>query len=781
MPTPPAPPDQPAPHERERRRIAVTGVVQGVGFRPFVYACAVRHGLAGFVFNHSDGVTIEAEGTPAALVALLHTLHHAPPPLARITDIQAEPIAPTGETGFAIVESQRGAARRTLIAPDTTPCPDCLHELHNPQDRRYHYPFINCTNCGPRFTIVRDIPYDRPFTTMQPFGMCAACQHEYDDPSNRRFHAQPNACPVCGPAVVWHGDAPPTDALRHTAARLLAGDIIAIKGLGGYHLACNALDTAAVARLRERKQRYGKPFALMLPDLATVRRYCTVSPAEADLLTSIQRPIVLLQTAPATADTPPLAASVAPGMATLGVMLPYTPLHVVLLHYYQQATRTQHGDTAPAALVMTSGNLSDEPIAYTDDDARARLYPLADGMLTHNRAISVRCDDSVARVLANRVQMLRRARGYAPQPLALTQAAVQPVLACGAHQKNTFCLLHERQAFISHHIGDLENLETLTAYEHAIAHYCRLFDIAPAVVAHDMHPDYLATGYALRQPLPRVAVQHHHAHIASVMAEHHLDQRVIGIAADGTGYGDDGALWGSEVLLCDLRDYTRAAHLTYVPLPGGEQAVREPWRMAAVYLQQAYGDDWHTLAIPFMQAVDMARWRTLAQMIARGINSPPTSSMGRLFDAVAALLGIRQTVLYEGQAAIELEQLATPDGRDYPFALTTTTTGATRIDLRPMWQALVADVQAGVPPAAISGAFHTTLAVLLTRVCRDLAQQHAIWTVALSGGVFQNRLLLHLLRERLTAADFAVYTNMQVPPNDGGIALGQAAIAAART
>jgi hydrogenase maturation protein HypF len=794
----------------ERRRIVVQGIVQGVGFRPFVYGQALRCGLAGFVLNDSTGVTIEIEGAHEALEAFEHALREQAPPLARIDTIAAEDMPAHGDTAFVIRHSQAGAERRALISPDTATCDDCLRELFDPHDRRYRYPFTNCTNCGPRFTIVRDVPYDRDKTTMRDFPMCPACQAEYDDPLDRRFHAQPNACPECGPQVrfeVWREDGgrqmtddslpasivfrPSSfaDPITETAYRLAAGAVLAIKGLGGYHLACDALHADAVARLRQRKHREAKPFALMAPDLETVRQLCDVSEAEAELLQSRRRPIVLLNQLP---DCP-VAPGVAPNYTTLGVMLPYTPLHHLLLHDFARAV----GASRPAVLVMTSGNLSDEPIAYHDDDARARLAAIADGMLTHNRAIHMRCDDSVVRSAARGEQIFRRSRGYAPEPIPLPFEVPVPLLAVGGHLKNTFCLAKGRQAFVSHHIGDLENLETLTSFREGIAHFQRLFDIAPHAVAYDLHPEYLATKEALAMGRAAlvdtseyhgdrqletgncqlIGVQHHHAHIASVMAEHGLDGPLIGVAADGTGYGSDGAIWGCEIMAADMRGFERLAHLAYVPLPGGEQAVRQPWRVAAAYLAQACGDDFLNLDIPFVQQLDRARWRVLAQMIARTINSPPASSLGRLFDAVAALLGLHGEVVYEGQAAIELEMQAAPDERVYPFEIHSGSPAA--LDVTPLIRAIVEDIQRGVAVPQIAGRFHRSVAELLAGACQHARERTGMNMVALSGGVFQNRLLLELLLARLEALGFQVFLNRRVPPNDGGLSFGQLAVAAA--
>ena len=765
----------------ERERVArwqvlARGIVQGVGFRPFVFGLAQRLGLAGFVRNDSAGVTIEIEGPPGDLERFVAALRAEAPPLARIEALEHAPLPPRGDRGFTIVASAAAATRRTLIAPDSATCADCLRELRDPADRRYGYPFINCTNCGPRFTIVLDIPYDRDRTTMRQFILCPACRAEYENPRDRRFHAQPNACPVCGPQLRWEAldgsfaatEGPP---LAAAAAALAAGAIVAVKGLGGYHLACDALNAGAVSRLRRRKQREARPFALMVPDLATVRRLCALSADEEALLLSPRRPIVLLDRLPEA----PVAPDVAPGHATLGLMLPYTPLHTLLL----DAFAARHDPARPAALVLTSGNLSDEPIAYRDDDARARLGAIADAILSHNRPIHIRCDDSVTRVVAGGEQPLRRSRGYVPEPLRLDLAAPRPILAVGGHQKNTFCLFREREAVLSHHIGDLENLETLTSFREGIAHFERLFDSTPEVVAYDLHPEYLATKEALALPVAtRIGVQHHHAHIASVLAEHGREGPVIGIAADGTGYGPDGAIWGGEALLATLGEYTRLGHLAYVPLPGGDAAARQPWRMALAYLWQAYGPDLATLDLPLLKGLDPPRMGLIMRMIERGLNSPPTSSMGRLFDAAAALAGLHPEATYEGQAAIALEQAAEPVERGYPFSIILE--APFRLDMRPAIRALVEDARAGVGVGVIAGRFHATIVACLAAACRLARERTGLEVVALSGGVFQNRLLLEGLLPRLAADGFETLINRRVPPNDGGLSLGQAAVAARR-
>lgn len=778
----------------QRQRLLIQGMVQGVGFRPFVYTLAKKLGLVGFVLNDAAGVTIEVEGVPEALETFRRSLNAEAPPLARVERVSVEQVPVLHSSAFYIAQSRAGEAREALVAPDSAVCGDCLRELNNPKDRRFQYPFINCTHCGPRFTIIQNIPYDRAMTTMRAFQLCPICQTEYDDPFHRRFHAQPNACADCGPQarlLVWQNPASPAsdnkafeydsqyafEPATQAALLLAQGAILALKGLGGYHLTCDARNGAAVQRLRQSKQREAKPFALMVADLEAARALCQINEAEAALLQTRQRPIVLLTRR---ADKP-LAPAVAPESEMLGIMLPYTPLHHLLL----QAFAGLGTPGQPGALVMTSGNLHDEPIVYRDEEAWTRLKPLADGMLTHNREIHTRCDDSVLRVSADGPQFVRRSRGYVPEPLLLASEMPVPLLACGGHLKNTFCLGKGRQALLSQHIGDLENLETLHAFKQTLEHFQQLFAIAPAAVAYDLHPEYLTSKYALSLEIPRaIGVQHHHAHIASVMAEHGLERPLIGIAADGSGYGPDGAIWGCEIMRVDLLDFQRLAHLAYVPLPGSEMAVRQPWRMAAVYLQQAFGEAATELDIPFVRQLNHSKWRPLSRIIAKGINCPPTSSLGRLFDAVAALLGLPRdtpTQLYEGQAAIALEQLALTDSETnqrYPFVIGSQEPA--ELNVAPMIRAIVDDICSQVPPARIARRFHASIAALLAQTCARARLQTGLSTVALSGGVFQNRLLLEQLLHLLEAMHFHVFINRRVPPNDGGLSLGQLAIAAAR-
>jgi hydrogenase maturation protein HypF len=739
-----------------RTEVRVEGTVQGVGFRPFVHGLATRLGLTGLVGNDARGVFIEVEGDGAAVERFMSGLR-SPPPLAVIERIVTRSLPPQSATGFAIVGSDSTGERRTLVSFDSATCADCLRELRDPADRRHAYPFVNCTNCGPRFTIVTDVPYDRPNTTMAGFGMCADCAAEYRDPADRRFHAQPVCCPACGPHVALRdagGRALPGEPMEATRALLRQGGILALKGLGGYHLAATAGDESAVAALRSRKHREDKPFAVMVADVSAARRLGEVNSAEEALLTGTRRPIVLLRRL----GDAPLAGAVAPGNRSIGVMLPYTPLHHLLV-----------GEP----LVLTSGNVSDEPIAYRDEDAFANLGGIADAFLTHDRPIHVRTDDSVTRVFRGKELPVRRSRGYVPGPVPLP-AGGRPVLACGAELKNTFCLARDGRAFVSHHIGDLENYETLRAYREGIEHFSRLFDITPSLVAHDLHPEYLSTKYALEisaaQDLPLVGVQHHHAHIASCMADNEWTDPVIGVAFDGTGYGLDGTLWGGEFLVADLTGFERAGHLLPVPLPGGAMAIREPWRMAAAYDVPADLD---------VARRNVARWDAVVAMGRRGVGSPPTSSVGRLFDAVAAVLGVCDQVNYEGQAAIQLEQRADPHERGaYPVRLGDgspfTVSGADLV------AAVVADLRAGAGVPSIAARFHNAVAGLVIAGALRLRETTDLTTVALSGGVFQNHLLLERAVAGLEAEGFGVLVHHRVPPNDGGISLGQAAVATAR-
>ena len=761
---------------QERREISVRGIVQGVGFRPFIYALARQHGLAGLVRNDAEGVHIEAEGPPEELDRFLREIKEEAPPLAVVEAVAWRPLAVREERDFRIEESREGVRRRALISPDVATCEDCLAELFDPTDRRYRYPFTNCTNCGPRFTITRSVPYDRAMTTMARFEMCPECQREYDDPSDRRFHAQPNACPVCGPQVrlldrFGHElHSKPEDPLLRAGWVLRGRAVLAIKGLGGYHLACDPFDDRAVRTLRGRKARQDKPFALMARDLEQVRKLCRVGPEEEQLLTSPSRPIVLLERL----EDGGVAGEVAPRQKTLGVMLAYTPLHHLLLH------------DAGIPLVMTSGNRSDEPIAYRDEEAFEQLWDIADFFLVHDRPIHMRCDDSVVRVAGEKTYPIRRSRGYAPAPLGVVESFGRHTLACGGELKNTFCVAKERHVFLSHHIGDLENYETLRSFREGVEHYCRLFDVQPELVAYDLHPEYLSTKYARELEetgLLGVGVQHHHAHIASCLADNERpgEERVIGVALDGTGYGTDGAVWGGEFLEGSVREgFIRRAHLQYAPLPGGAAAIRQPWRMALAQLLALYGEE-AVLKLP-LSAVRQAgerNVRLISRLVERELNTPPTSSAGRLFDAVAALVRVPGSwrTTYEGQAAIELELAAKgPASQGYPFRLRPEGEGWV-VETRETLTGVVEDLLAGREVGEISSRFHRTVAEMVVAGCQELREAGGVNAVALSGGTFQNMLLLRQVIGLLEEKGFDVYRHRRVPANDGGLALGQAVLA----
>ena len=785
-------------------QVHISGIVQGVGFRPFVYNLATRLDLKGWVRNTSAGVDIEVDGEQDVLDAFVRALRDEAPPLSRIDEFTVSSRPANGFRSFDIVHSEAVEGAFQPISPDVTICEDCLRELFDPSDRRYRYPFINCTNCGPRFTIIKDIPYDRPKTTMAGFKLCPDCEREYTDPRDRRFHAQPVACPVCGPSVWlegWQvekferlkdGD----EAIAETRRLLADGKIVAIKGLGGFHLACDATDASAVAELRARKLRVDKPFALMMPDLETIEQHCYVSDAERDLLQSTARPIVLLKKKPESN----IVEEVSPKQQWLGVMLPYTPLHYLLLDrgpLTVDRDETVHRPPSIASplgtiLVMTSGNLSEEPIATDNDEARVRLFKLADAFLMHDRDIHIRCDDSVVRVFDDgpwtvdrgapstvhrprSVYPIRRSRGYSPFPVKLPFDVPQ-LLAAGSELKNTFCITNGNYAFLSHHIGDMENYETLQSYEQGVEHFERLFRVKPVAIAHDLHPNYLATRYAQeraeREGLPLIAVQHHHAHVAACMAEHGLNEPVIGISFDGTGYGEDGAIWGGEVLVADYKSYQRAAHLDYFPLPGGDAAIKRPARTALALLW-SLGLEWDDRLAPALEfcAEDQVKLRI---QLEKRINTPLTSSMGRLFDAAAALAGVRQKVNYEGQAAIEFEAFADEaEAGSYPFGL-----DQVQVQTRSAVEALVADVLAGVPLPNISSRFHNGVANALRVATLEIGNQTGIKKVVLSGGVWQNITLLRRTLSLLRNDGFAVYIHREVPTNDGGLSLGQAVIAA---
>jgi hydrogenase maturation protein HypF len=859
---------------RVRKAIEVTGIVQGVGFRPYVYRLAAQRHLAGFITNTAAGVSIEVEGPAEAIDDFVAELPAQAPPLARITQMVAHEIPARADGEFRILPSRPGEDRRVLISPDVAICDDCLRELFDPSDRRFHYPFINCTNCGPRYTIVRDIPYDRAFTSMSVFPMCADCQREYDNPLDRRFHAQPNACWKCGPQVeLWDGEGKrveSADPIVEAAARLQAGYVVAVKGLGGFHLAVDATNPAAVSRLRQGKRRVEKPFAIMAADLEAVRSFGELDDASRALLLSPERPIVLLRKKVAS----PIAELVAPFNLDYGAFLPYTPLHYLLF----AAGRFQ-------ALVMTSGNISEEPIAIDNAEAVARLRGIADFFLVHNRDVLLRCDDSVVRVtravaplsergfagpppglpelpahadarsgsaavtcgkplafrpvpppspsstpsgrlslpdgveevvqdarpserrslsasqaaepqvVVNRldrslgkgrqgqaVQLIRRSRGYVPVPVFLSRD-LPPILAVGGELKNTVCLTKGRHAFLSQHIGDLENLESYGFFETTISSFKHILEVEPQLLAYDLHPDYFSTRWALGQiGIARLGVQHHHAHIASCMAENHLEGKVIGIALDGTGYGTDGAVWGGEVLLATYADFERVGHLDYVPMPGGTAAITEPWRMAVSYLHKHFGETLWDLEIPFVRELERRQVCVLVRMAERGVNSPMTSSCGRLFDAVSALAGIRQRVNYEAQAAIELEAAIAGDGEgaSYPFELRAEGSSWI-IGTQPLFAALVNDLKCRVPAGIISRRFHEGFVDVLSRAAKLIHARTGVQDVCLSGGSFQNVFLLEHLKRKLEADGLNVFTHSEVPCGDGGLSLGQALVAAHRS
>ncbi|HTQ69823.1 MAG TPA: carbamoyltransferase HypF [Solirubrobacteraceae bacterium] len=791
-----------APERHTRLRVSVHGVVQGVGFRPFVHRLACEHGLSGWVRNDPHGVLVEVEGDPAAVERFLGRLAEQPPPLATVELVHAEPATATGERGFRIAGSapRSAAAGRdqvapaALVSPDVAPCEECLRELHDPRDRRYRYPFINCTNCGPRFTIVRATPYDRPLTTMAGFEMCDACAAEYADPASRRFHAQPNACPECGPALslldgAGVAVAQAHDALAAAVDGLARGRIVAVKGLGGYHLACRADDERVVLRLRALKRREEKPFALMASDLDAAARLVDLSPAQALLAAGPERPIVIARRRRGM----PVAGAVAPGSRDLGVMLPSTPLHHLLL-----------GDLG-TALVMTSGNASEEPIAFEDDDAIARLAAIADALLIHDRPIHARADDSVLRALgasehaadppsASRpaitrerratggthppALMVRRSRGYVPRDLALPQAT-RPLLACGAELKSTFCLAHRTRAWVGPHVGDLRSWETYRSFTDGVGRFEQLLALDPEVVVHDLHPDYLSTKYALQREIPHVIeVQHHHAHFAAVLAEHGRLGRAVGAIYDGAGLGTDGSLWGGELLAGELGHSRRVGHLWPVRLPGGDAAAREPWRMACSWLAEAgHGDA--PLPAGMAVAVSAARWEQVGELVRTGTASPITTSMGRLFDAVAALCAIRLSAREEGTAAMELEAAAR-EGERHAYPLALLDGDVLKLDARETVLAIVEDLRGDVPPALVSARFHNAIAEATVRALVVLAGREDTRAVVLAGGVFQNRLLLERCIAGLAGNGLSVLIPRELPPNDGAISYGQAAVAAAR-
>jgi hydrogenase maturation protein HypF len=770
---------KPEPHEVLLRReaIVVRGVVQGVGFRPFVYRLAAEEELAGFIGNDTGGVTIEIEGPAEKLETFRRRLQAEAPPLSRIDSVVVQSTPPKQEKNFRIVLSDASGEVSTGIPADAATCSDCLHELLDPKDRRYRYPFLNCTNCGPRFTITRRIPYDRPQTSMARFKMCEDCQAEYDDPANRRFHAQPNACPVCGPRV-WlvapdRAEILSDDPVTETIDRLQAGEIMAIKGIGGFHLSVDATNEFAVMRLRDRKHRYGKPLAVMVRDLETARELCLLTPQEEELLLTVARPIVI---APKRIGCD-IAPSVAPGIPWLGVFLPYAPLQHLLF-----------ADPRVRALVMTSANLSEEPIAIDNDEALTRLGKVADAFLMHDREILQRCDDSVMAVVDGAPQLIRRARGFVPLAVPLPFDS-PPLLAVGGYLKNVFTLARGRFAYQSQHLGDLENLIGLEFFRESLAHLMHTFEIEPETVVHDLHPGYLSTSWAKEWATERgkrvIAVQHHHAHIAACMAEHGIEGPVIGLSLDGTGYGSDGRIWGGEVLVSRLESFERFAHLDYVPMPGSEAAIREPWRMALGALHAA-GFDIESAEVLSAAGVKQKDARVLLRMIERGLNTPLTSSCGRLFDAVAAVVLGRGVVDYEAQAAIELEGLSIDEADEidsgYSFDWLTgdwNKREPTRISAGSLWRELFEDLRSGVAKPRIAARFHAGVAAAFVQAGILARAATGTEQVVLSGGCMHNRRLVRLLRAGLEAQGFEVFQHVQVSPGDGGLSYGQAVVAAA--
>jgi hydrogenase maturation protein HypF len=753
----------------------VKGVVQGVGFRPFVHGLAQSYDLKGFVLNSSEGVLIEVESSePEALDEFGKKLQKNLPPLAKIEEITIENLEPCGHKEFTILKSRSERGHFTFISPDIATCRDCLTEIQTPGDRRFQYPFTNCTNCGPRYTIISDIPYDRPKTTMAKFRMCPDCRAEYNDPSNRRFHAQPNACPQCGPSVTLHlsevsgileNRRSHQEPLACARGLLAQGHIMAIKGVGGFHIACNAFDEEAVQRLRRNKRRSNKPFALMCRDLATIEQFCKVTDVEIKLLQTHRKPILLL---PKRKTSKTLSEAIAPGNRYLGVMLPYTPLHYMLF------------DERLSVLVMTSGNLSEEPIVIENREALERLSDLADHFLFHDRAIHTRVDDSVTRILSGKEQVVRRARGYAPSPIDLGRDFPQ-VLACGAELKNTLCLIKGRYGILSQHIGDMENLESFEFFRETLEKIKALYRIRPTVVAHDLHPRYLSTQFALEiEDLPKIGVQHHHAHIVSCMAENHIWEPVIGVAFDGTGYSEDATIWGGEILITDPARYRRVGHLRALPLPGGEPAIRNPWRMALSALYSAFGPEFRRLPLEFVDRHRGVQMDLICRMLEKETYCPLTTSAGRLFDAISSLIGLCDRVTFEAEAAIRLEMAADPSVDD-PYLIPLHEERCLILDPLPTVEQIVEDLNKGVANRIISMRFHLGIAEAVVQACKRIRKKEALSKVCLSGGVFQNKLLLERLVQRLEETKFQVYLHGEVPCNDGGISLGQAVVAGFRT
>ncbi len=752
---------------KERRKIEIRGIVQGVGFRPAVYRLAKKYRLKGLVFNDSKGVTLDIEGSSKNIGDFLNELKKNPPPLSNIEKIISKKLKVKNFSEFEIIRSEKGEEKKTLVSPDIATCEDCKKELLDRNDRRYLYPFINCTNCGPRFTITEELPYDRKNTTMKKFDMCEKCRTEYANPEDRRFHAQPNACARCGPHLElldFKGRELKGNPINIAVKLLKKGKIIAVKGLGGFHLACNAKDMKAIQALRERKIRPYKPLALMAKDIPTIEKFVEVSEEERKLLQSPRAPIVLLKKKEKCA----LPENIAPNNNYLGFMLPYTPLHILLFEKLE-------------VLVMTSGNKKDEPIVFDNKNAIERLEGIADYFLVHNRDIWIQADDSIARIVDDEPFLLRRSRGYVPQPVRCPISNDRKIIGFGAHKHNTFSISRDDGIFVSHYIGETDNIETIKAFERGIEHFINFFDIPPDVAVVDLHPEYEATKFgkkwAKENDKPLIEIQHHHAHIASCLVDNHLDEKVIGVAWDGTGYGADGNIWGGEFLVADLKSYERKAHLEYVPLPGGDAAVKEPWRMGATYLYETFGDNFLNIDIDFVKKIDRKKWAVIKNMIDKNVNSPLTSSMGRLFDAVSSILGIRNSINYQGQAAIELEMIAKEDEQKFYKFDIIRSIDTLIVDPKKVIELIVEDIKKGTDNGYISTKFHVGLAEMIVDVSNLLREETETNKVCLSGGVFQNMVLRKETTERLKKQRFEVYNHKNLPPNDGGISAGQVAIA----
>jgi hydrogenase maturation protein HypF len=752
---------------KERRKIEIRGIVQGVGFRPTVYRLAKIYDLKGSIFNDSKGVTLDIEGYSKNIDSFLEELKKNPPPLSNIEKIISKDLKVENFREFKIIESEKGEEKKTLVSPDIATCEDCKKELLDKDDRRYLYPFINCTNCGPRFTITKELPYDRKNTTMKKFDMCEKCRTEYEDPSMRRFHAQPNACGKCGPHLEildFEGIELKGNPINRAIKLLEKGKIIAVKGLGGFHLACNAKDMKAIKVLRERKMRSCKPLALMARDIPTIEKFVKVPEEERKLLQSPRSPIVLLKKKKKCA----LPGNIAPSNNFLGFMLPYTPLHILLFEKLE-------------VLIMTSGNKRDEPIIFDNKNAIERLEGVADYFLIHDRDIWMQTDDSIARIVDNEPLLLRRSRGYAPQPLRCPIWNEKKIIGFGAHKHNTFSISRGDEIFVSHYIGETDNIETIKAFERGIEHFTNFFDILPDIAVVDLHPEYQATKFGKKWAFdynkPLIEVQHHHAHIASCLVDNRLDEKVIGVAWDGTGYGEDGKIWGGEFLIADLEGYERKAHLQYIPLPGGDITVKEPWRMGAVYLYDIFGNGFSSLGIDFVKTLDNKKWSFIRTMIDKRVNSPLTSSIGRLFDAVSSILGIRSSINYQGQAAIELEMIAKEDEQKFYQFDIIRSINTYIIDPKKVIESIVEDIKKGTANGYISMKFHIGLAEMIVDVSNLLREETNINKVCLSGGVFQNMILREEATKRLKKERFEVYNHKKLPPNDGGVSAGQVAIA----